>query len=89
MQRTACEKTELADRKLASVRKLEDGNSKLKTTVDEAKKETAQLKEEKRALTKKRNELEFYLGDLAKKMFLMLEGIPFHPTEKTFLPCCC
>jgi DNA repair exonuclease SbcCD ATPase subunit len=80
-QKTAREKTELADKKLASVGKLEEENAKLKTAVDEAKKEVVQLKEEKVALadkvdvlTRKRDELETYLGGLAKKMFLMLEG---------------
>ena len=35
----AREKSELADRKLASVEKLEEENAKLKTVVDEANKE--------------------------------------------------
>jgi hypothetical protein len=77
----------MADRKLASVGKLEEENAKLKTVVDEAKKEAVQLKEEKVALadkvdvlTRKRDELEAYLGGLAKKMFLMLEGIFPRPT---------
>ena len=38
-QKTMHEKTKLADKKLASVRKLEEENAKLKTAVDEAKKE--------------------------------------------------
>ncbi|XBH64723.1 hypothetical protein VPH35_118431 [Triticum aestivum] len=78
-QKTAREKTELADKKLASVGKLEEENAKLRTAVDEANKEVVQLKEEKMALadkvdvlTQKRDELEDYLGGLAK-MFLMLE----------------
>ena len=91
--KTAREKTELADRKLASVGKLEEENAKLKTVVDDANKEVVQLKEEKVALTdkvavltRKRDELETYLGGLAKKMFLMLEGISFRPTgtQSTF-----
>lgn len=80
-QKVAREKTELAERKLASVDKLEEENANLKTAVDEAKKEAAQLKEEKVALadkvdglTRKRDELEVYLGGLAKKMFIMLES---------------
>ena len=40
-QKTAREKTELADKKLASVGKLEEENAKLKTAVDEAKKEAS------------------------------------------------
>ena len=81
MQKTAQEKTELAEKKLASVGKLEEENAKLKTTVGEANKEVVQLKKDKVALTgkvedltRKRDELETYLGGLAKKMFLMLEG---------------
>ena len=35
-QKTAREKTELADRKLASIGKLEDENAKLKTAISEA-----------------------------------------------------
>ena len=56
-QKTAREKTELANKKLASVGKLEDENAKLKSAVEEAKKETMQLKDEQAALTKKRDEL--------------------------------
>ena len=80
-QREAREKTELADKKLASVSKLEEENAQLKTAVNEANKEVMQLKKDKMALTdkveditRKRDELEAYLGGLAKKMFLMLEG---------------
>ena len=86
-QKTAREKTDLADKKLASVGKLEEQNAKLKTAVGEAKKEVVQLKEEKVALadrvdvlTRKRDELETYLGGLAKKMFLMLQGTFPYPT---------
>ena len=59
----------------------------MKTIVDEAKNKVVQLKEEKVALTervsvltRKRDELETYLGGLAKKMFLMLEGTFLYPT---------
>ena len=86
-QKMAREKTELADKKLASVGKLEEENAKLKTAIDEANKEVMQLKKDKVALTDKvgdltrrRDELEAYLGGLAKKMFLMLEGIFPCPT---------
>ncbi|XBI07692.1 hypothetical protein VPH35_135554 [Triticum aestivum] len=89
-QKTVREKTELAGRKLASVGKLEEENAKLKTAVDEAKKEVVQLKEEKVALankvdvlTRKRDELEAYLGGLAKKMFLMLEEFYQNFEEET------
>ncbi|XBI10099.1 hypothetical protein VPH35_137474 [Triticum aestivum] len=89
-QKIACEKTKLADRKLASVGKLEEENAKLKTSLDEAKKQVMQLKEEKVALadkvdvlTRKRDELEAYLGGLAKKMFLMLEEFCQNFEEET------
>src|SRR3990170_6804359 len=38
-QKTARERTELADKKLASVGKLEEDNAKLKAALDEANKE--------------------------------------------------
>ena len=97
-QKMAREKTKLVDKKLASVSKLEEENAKLKTVIDEAKKEVVQLKKDKVALTDKvedltprRNELETYLGGLAKKMFLMLEGTFPYPTDckKTSSPRCC
>ena len=68
-QKEAREKTTLADKKLASVNKLEEENSKLKTTVTEANKEVARLKKDKETLsdkvgdlTAKKCELEVYLG---------------------------
>ncbi|XP_037427906.1 uncharacterized protein LOC119293575 [Triticum dicoccoides] len=88
--KTAREKTELANQKLPSVGKLEDENAKMKTVVDEAKKEAMQLKEEKVALsdkvdvlTQKRDELETYVGSLAKKMFLILEEFCQNFEEET------
>ena len=87
-QKTAEEKTALADQKLASVDKLEEENAKLKTALDEANKEATRLKKDKRTLTdkvediaRKRDELENYLGGLAKKLFVMLEGIFFLPID--------
>ena len=65
---------------------MEDENAKLKSAVDEAKKEAVQLEDEQAALTKKRDELEAYLSDLAQKMFLKLEGISLRSTEK--VSCC-
>lgn len=80
-QRRTEEKTALADQKLASVGKLEEENSKLKAALDEANKEVTRLKKDKGTLTDKvedishkRDELETYLGGLAKKLFLMFEG---------------
>ena len=85
VQKTA--RTELADKKLASVSKLEEENTRLKTTINEANKEAMQLKKDKEALTdkvgdltRKRDELEAYLGGLAKKLFLLLEGNLFYST---------
>ena len=72
----------LADKKLASVSKLEEENMKLKTVVSEANREVEQLKKDKENLTNevgslkaKTGELESYLGQLAAKLVLKLEGI--------------
>ena len=87
-QKTAEEKTTLADQKLASFGKLEEENTKLKAALDEANKEATRLKRDKRNLTdkmediaRKRDELENYLGGLAKKLFVMLEGAFPCPTD--------
>nr|XP_040244610.1 uncharacterized protein LOC109762757 [Aegilops tauschii subsp. strangulata] len=87
-QKAAEEKTALANQKLASVGKLEEENAKLKTTLDEANREATRLKKDKNNLTekmegiaRKRGDLENYLGGLAKKMFIMLEGAFFCPTD--------
>ncbi|XP_037438415.1 cingulin-like [Triticum dicoccoides] len=79
-QKEAREKTTLADKKLASVNKLEEENSKLKTAVSEANQEVARLKKDKESLTDKvgslkakKGELESYLGQLAAKLVLKLE----------------
>ena len=87
-QKIAEEKTALADQKLASVGKLEEENTKLKAALDEANKEATRLKRDKRTLTDKmediackRDELENYLGGLAKKLFVMLEGAFPCPTN--------
>ena len=78
----AKEKTALADKKLASVGALEEDNAKLKASLTKANKEETRLKKDKVALnekiegiSRKRNDLEAYLGALAKKLFLMLEGV--------------
>lgn len=88
MQKTAEQKTALADQKLASVGQLEEENTKLKTALDEANREATRLKKDKETLTdklegatRKRNELEAYLGSLAAKLFLMLEGTFSCPIE--------
>ena len=105
-QKTAEEKTALADQKLASVGKLEEENTKLKAALDEANKEVTRLKKDKRNLAdkvddiaRKRDELENYLGGLAKKLFLMLEGtfpcptvllsLIHHKAVDSLFPCEC
>jgi len=81
MQKTALEKTKLADEKLALVTKLEEENTNLKAALAIANKEVSRLKDDKVALNDKasqlagkKNDLEAYLSGLAKKLFLMLEG---------------
>ncbi|XP_037427347.1 uncharacterized protein LOC119292718 [Triticum dicoccoides] len=79
---TNVKKTALADKKLASVSKLEEENSKLKTAVSEANREVEQLKKDQDSLTDevgnlkaKKGELESYLGQLAAKLVLELEEL--------------
>ena len=81
------EKIKLADEKLASVTKLEQDNTNLKTALGIANKEVSRLKTDKAALTDqvskltgKKNDLEAFLSGLAKKLFLMLEGKPLCST---------
>ena len=50
-QKEAREKTKLADQKLASVVKLEEENTKLKTAISEANREVEQLRKDKENLT--------------------------------------
>ena len=79
-QMEAREKTTLADKKLASVGKLEEENAKLKTAISEANREVEQLKKDKENLTNevgglraRTGKLESYLGQLAAKLVLKLE----------------
>ena len=74
-QQAAQEKSELAEKKLASVGALEAEIIRLKGSLDTANKEVAQLKKSRadlndkyEALFRKRLDLEAYLGDLTKKM---------------------
>ena len=74
-------KARLAEEKLASVGALEQENSGLKTALEVANREVSRLKNDNVALhdkaselVGKRNDLEAYLGGLAKKLFVMLEG---------------
>ena len=87
-QKAALDKTKLAEEKLASVGKLEEENANLKAALDAANKEVSRLKNDKIALSDKaselvgkKNDLEAYLGGLAKKLFIMLEGNLFYPTD--------
>ena len=81
-QKEAREKTTLEEQKLASVGKLEEENRKLKTVISEANREVEQLKKDKENLTTevaglraKTGKLESYMGQLAAKLVLKLEGI--------------
>ena len=80
-QKAASDKTKLAEEKLASVNKLEEENTNLKAALDVANQEVTRLKNANMVLNDKagklagkKNDLEVYLGGLAKKLFLMLEG---------------
>ena len=91
-QKVAREKTKATEKKLASVGKLEKENEALKAPVKEVKKEAAQLKEEKvvltdkvHQLTRKRDDLEAYMGSLAKKLYIMLEGNLSHSVNSITL----
>ena len=84
---------------MASITKLEEENTNLKAALDAANKEVSRLKSDKIALSDKaselvgkKNDLEAYLGGLAKKLFLMLEGNPLYLTGFLILaspPNCC
>ena len=67
----------------------------MKAALDVANKEVSRLKNDKMALSDKaselvgkKNDLEAYLGGLAKKLFLMLEGNPLYPTDLQQLTYC-
>ena len=86
-QKEARENTTLADKKLALVGALEEENTKLKTSLNESNREVSRLKKEKvvvnekiEGISRKRNDLEVYLGALAKKLFLVVKGILSCPT---------
>ena len=73
---------------MTSVSKLEEENANLKAALDAANKEVSRLKNDKIALNDKasepvgkKNDLEAYLGGLAKKLFIMLEGNLSYPTD--------
>ena len=66
-QKTARETTEAAEKKLAITSKLEEENTKLKQERADWVKKVEQA-------TKRAKGLEKYLGDFAKKMYILLEG---------------
>jgi hypothetical protein len=66
-QRVAKEKTLAAEKKLASIKRVEEENTKLKQ-------ERTDWTKNMEKLAKRAKGLETYLGDYAKKMYLMLEG---------------
>ena len=87
-QKAALDKMKLAEEKLASVSKLEDENANLKAALDVANKEVSRMKNDKIALNDKagelvgkKNDLEAYLGGLAKKLFVMLDGNLSYPAD--------
>ena len=86
-QKEVLDKTRLAEEKMASVRALEQENSRLKAALEVANQEVSRLKNDNVALHEKagelagkRNNLEAYLGGLAKKLFIVLEGNYSTPT---------
>ena len=87
-QKEVLDKTRLAEEKMASVGALEQENSRLKAALEVANQEVSRLKNDNMALhdkagelAGKRNDLEAYLGGLAKKLFVMLEGNYSGPTD--------
>ena len=86
-QKEVLDKTRLAEEKMASVGALEQENSRLKAALEVANQEVSRLKNDNVALhdkagelAGKRNDLEAYLGGLAKKLFVVLEGNYSAPT---------
>ena len=87
-RKEADDKTALAEQKLASVGQLEEENTRLKSALNEAnrectrwKKDNLDLNEKMEGIARRRDDLENYLGGLSKKLFVMLEGIFFEPTN--------
>ena len=72
---------------MASISKLEEENTNLKAALGVANQEVTRLKnanmilsDKASELAGKKNDFEVYLGGLAKKLFLMLEGNLLYPT---------
>ena len=87
-RKEADDRTALAEQKLASVGQLEEENTKMKSTLNEANKDCTRLKkdnlnlyEKMEGIARRRDDLESYLRSLAKKLFIMLEGAHFVLTD--------
>jgi hypothetical protein len=66
-QKTAREKTEVAERKLAAAKTMEEENAKLKQ-------ERADWSKKLESAVKRAKGLEVFIGDYAHKMYTLLEG---------------
>ena len=66
-QKTAREKTEVAERKLAAAKTMEEENAKLKQ-------ERADWSKKLESAVKRAKGLEVFIGDYARKMYTLLEG---------------
>ena len=73
-QKTAREKTEAAERKLAAAKTMEEENAKLKQ-------ERADWTKKLEHATKRATGLEAFIGDYAQKMYSLLEGNFCQSTE--------
>ena len=87
-RKEADDKTALVEQKLASVGQLEEENTRLKITLNEAnrecsrwKKENLTLSEKMEGIARRRDDLESYLRSLAKKLYIKLEGAHSVPTD--------
>ena len=87
-RKEADDRTALAEQKLASVGQLEEENTRLKSSLNEANKECSRWKKENlilgekmESISRRRDNLESYLRSLAKKLFIKLEGAHFVSTD--------
>ena len=95
-RKEADDKTALAEQKLASVGRLEEENTRLKTALNEAnrectrwKKDNLNLNEKMEGIARRRDDLESYLRSLAKKLYIKLEGAHSVPTGVFFVSTQC
>ena len=87
-RKEADDKTALAEQKLASVDQLEQENIRLQAALTDANKLTASWKkknlllgEEMEGVARRRDDLESYLGSLAKKLYIKLKGAHLVPID--------